>query len=102
MSEETVTFNLVVDTTNAKTNIVELNKLFTTYLALADKAGLPPNIIEAMRKIQQFRILIETTYRSLMILYTATGPVGWAIALGGLGLSAFMMANTMEARRPQY
>lgn len=102
MSEETITYNIQVDTTDAKTNITELNKLFTTYLALARRSGLPENIVDAMARLQQYRIAIETTYRSLMILYAASGPIGWAIGLGGLALSTFMLADVMEARRPQY
>lgn len=100
MSEETVTWNLRVETSEAVTNIAELNRGLTTYLALAHRMGLPENIMEGMRLFQQMRIAAETTYRSIMMLYTSTGPVGWAIGLGGLALSGFMAAD-MAARRPR-
>ena len=100
--DETVTFNLEVDTSNAKRDLQELNRLFTTYLSLARRAGLPENIVDAMSRIQQLRISIETTYRSLWMLYTASGPIGWAIAIGGLAMGGLMLADQMEMERRRY
>ena len=97
-----IDYNIKLDVTDTVANIAELNKLWTTYLSLVRRAGLPENIVELMSQIQQLRVMIETTYRSLMILYAASGPIGWLIGFGGLALSTFMMADMMEARRPQY
>lgn len=92
----TVTFNLEIDTTNAKANIIELNRLFTTYLALTRRMGLPENVVDAMRKIQQMRIAIQTATMAINILYAATGPVGLAIGLGGLAMAGFEIAGVAE------
>lgn len=102
MSEETITFNLRVDASEAITNIAELNRLLTTYVALARRVGLPENIMDAIARMQQLRIAAETAYRSVMLLYTASGPIGWAVAIGGLVLSAFMLSDQMEMRRSRY
>jgi len=103
MSEEqTVTFNLEVNVEEAKTNIAELNRLLTTYVALARRAGLPENILDAIAQIQQFRVAVQTLHRSIMLLYTTTGPIGWLIGLGGLALGGLMLADQMEMRRPKY
>jgi len=100
MSEETVTFNLELNTTQAFAEIQELNNLFTTYLALARRMGLPDDVMMALSMIQQLRVAAETAYRSIMILYTASGPIGWIIGLGGIALSGFMTADQLT-RRPR-
>ena len=101
MSEETITYNITVNTSEAVTNISELNRLLTTYVALARRLGIEGNLMDAIARFQQLRIAAETAYRSVMLLYTATGPIGWLIGLGGLGLSALMAADQMQARRPR-
>lgn len=102
LSEETITYNITVNTSEAVTNISELNRLLTTYVALARRLGIEGNLMDAIARFQQLRIAAETAYRSVMLLYTATGPIGWLIGLGGLGLSALMAADQMQARRPRY
>jgi len=102
LSEETITYNITVSTSEAVTNISELNRLLTTYVALARRLGIEGNLMDAIARFQQLRIAAETAYRSVMLLYTATGPIGWLIGIGGLGLSALMAADQMQARRPRY
>jgi len=91
-----ISYDLKVDTTNAKTSITELNRLFTTYLALARRMGLPENVVDAMRQIQQIRIAIQTATIAINALYAATGPIGLAIGLGGLALAGFEIAGVAE------
>ena len=96
MSEEyNVKFNLEVDTSRVATQITKLNDLLTTYVALARRAGLPPDAIKAIAIIQQLRVAVEMAYRSIMLMYTATGPIGWFVGLGSLGISLFMYADTL-------
>jgi len=102
LSEETVTFNLRVDASEAIENISDLNRLLTTYLSLARRAGRPEDLLELLSRIQQIRVAIQTLYRSVMLLYTATGPLGWAIGLGGLAMGGMMLADQMQVRRPRY
>jgi len=102
MSEETITYNIHVDTTTTAENIRELNNLMTLYLALSRRMGLPPEITELIRKAQQGRIAIETLIRSIQLFYATSGPLGWVLAAGGLALSALMLVDTFEARSPEY
>jgi hypothetical protein len=88
-----VEYKIRVDTSEAVANISELNRLFTTYVSLARRMGLPENIMDAIAKIQQLRITVQMAYRSIMLLETATGPIGWAIGLGGLAITGFMVAD---------
>jgi len=83
----------------------ELKKLiddFHIYVALADETGLPRNFVRATRRVLQLKITFESAYRSAMLFYTATGPIGWITAGAGLALSALMLKDQMEMRRPRY
>jgi len=82
--------------------VAETNSLLTTYVALSRRLGLPPNIMDFIAKMQQARITVQMLHRSIMLLYTSTGPIGWVIGLGGLALGGLMMADQMEMRRPRY
>ncbi len=101
MSEEMVTFNLVVDTTDASTNLVEINRLLTTYVSLMDRLGAR-NLVDLVRKIQQVRVAAEIGYRAVILLYTGTGPIGALLAVGAISLSALMLVDQFEMRRPRY
>jgi len=103
MSEQhDVTYNLHVDASPAAAELRELNRLLTTYVALARRVGLPPELMDLIAKAQQARIAIDTLTRSIQYFYTVSGPIGWALGLGGLALTAFMVADVMEIGRPQY
>jgi hypothetical protein len=102
VEDHTVTFNLQVDTSEAVANIAELNRLLTTYISLARRTGLPEDIIEAIALIERMRLFVQTLTTAIMTFYTATGPIGWAIGLGGVAVSGFMLADMAAIRRPRY
>ena len=82
--------------------LATFNRALTMYVALSRRAGLPPYIMDLIAKAQQGRIAIDTLTRSIQYFYTVSGPIGWLLGLGGLALSAFMVADIMEVGRPQY
>ena len=88
-----VTYNLKVDNSQAAASISELNRLFSTYLSLARRTGLPESIVDALSRIYQLQAAIQALYRSILLLEVASGPIGWAIALGGISLSAVMITD---------
>ena len=92
--DEGVTFNLEVDVREAATSVSELNRLLTTYVALARRAGLEGDIMTALAKLQQLRIAIQTVYRSLMLFYSVSGPLGWILGIGGLTMGGLMLGDT--------
>lgn len=87
---------------NAKKEAYALNRALTIYVALARDLGVEGDLLEAIAKFQQLRIAAETTYRSLILLYTATTPLGGAVGVAGLFLGAFMLADQMKMRSPRY
>ena len=88
-----VEYKIRVDTSEAATSGSELNRLFTTYLSLARRTGLPESIVDALSRIYQLQAAIQALYRSILLLEAASGPIGWAIALGGISLSAVMITD---------
>jgi len=82
--------------------MAETNRLITMYVALTRQLGLPPPIMELIAKAQQARITIQMLQRSIMLFYASTGPVGWAIGLGGVAVGALMLSDMMTIRRPRY
>ena len=88
-----VTYNLKLDNSQAAASISELNRLFSTYLSLARRTGLPESIVDALSRIYQLQAAIQALYRSILLLEAASGPIGWAIALGGISLSAVMITD---------
>jgi len=102
MSEETITYNIQVDTSLATKSLSELNRLLTTYVALTRRMGLPPKIDEFIRMTLRGKVAVESLIRSIQLFYASTGPLGWAIALGGMALSGLMLVDTFEYRSPEY
>lgn len=84
---------------SAKTEVYEMNRLLTTYIALGRKIG-SPELTFLINSFESLRIKVEMAYRSLMAFYTIGGPIGWAVGIGGLITLTLMTA--MEVRRPQY
>jgi len=77
-----------------KTTLADVNSMLTTYLALANRAGLRGNIIDALRKLQQMRIALQLTLRAIQLFEAASGPVGWAIAIGTGLVAGYAVADS--------
>jgi len=87
---------------DAAPRIREMNRLLTIYVALSRRAGLPAEIMDVIAKVQQARIAIDMLTRSIQLFYATSGPIGWLLLIGGLGISGFMLADTFALRRPEY
>ena len=84
-----------------QTSAREMNRLLTISLALGRRLG-SEELTQLITLFQQGRITAEMFYRSAVMLYTATGPIGWLIGLGGMALGGLMLADMAEIRRPRY
>ena len=74
-------------------SITELNRLLTTYISLARKIGLPPEIMDFIAQMQQLRVTVQMAIRSIQLFYTVSGPIGWLLGLGGLAMTGMMVAD---------
>jgi hypothetical protein len=94
--EETVTFNLELNVEQAYSNMRRLELLLYRTIALARRFGLPDNVTEWFYLVQRAVLSIRMLQTSLMMLYTASGPVGWALGIVGLSSAAMTMGDTIE------
>lgn len=86
----------------AKISFREINNIFTDYIALARRLGLPTDITEQMATIQRLRITAEMMYRTIMMLEVVSGPIGWLQFIAQVGLVAFTAIQEVEIRRSHY
>lgn len=94
----TVTFDLEVDVSQTEKDLATVNSLLTTYVALANRAGLPPDIKKGIRLLQQARLVIEMTIKSIQLLIAAelaSGPAGWLVAAGSMGIALFAYTDLL-------
>jgi len=93
------------DLRQIKPELMEVNKLFTTYLALGDAAGLPPDLVGRLRGLEQMRVGIQAVNTAWQMMQ-AGGVLAFFTGGGGLLLGAFMavggLLSLMQIRRPQY
>jgi hypothetical protein len=102
MSEETVTFNLELNTEILTDNLRQLERLAYRALGLLQRFGLPEDVNQAVEKIQRLVMTIRLLHSAIIMLQTASGPIGWALALTAVGSAAFSIGDTlsmMEARK---
>ena len=91
-SEETVTFNLELNVEQAISEIRRLETLLFRSIALARRLGLPEDIDSAVYKIQRLIMVVRLAHSTLIAFQTASGPIGWALAIVG-GLTAVASAS---------
>lgn len=93
VEDHTVSFSLEVNVQKAYENVRQLQTILYRTFALWRRAGLPEDVDEAISKIQQIISLLNQMRLTAIAAYTATGPIGWALALVG---AAGTVATTVE------
>jgi len=91
-----------VDAPKVASATSDLTRLLTTYVALTRRMGLPSEATDMIARLMQIRIMVQSLYRSLILLNTVSGPIGWATLIGGFAITGFMLVDQMEMSRPQY
>lgn len=82
--EETLLFNILIDVEKPATQMRQLYALVSRVLTLMKRLGLPPDIEEAIRVAQRLISTANTLRVSLLALETASGPLGWTLAIVGI------------------
>ena len=90
-SEETVTFNLEVNTEYSLDSIRRLETVLYRSLALTRRMGLPDDINEQIYQIQRLVMVIRLLHTSMIALQAASGPIGWI--LGGIGVASAALSG---------
>jgi hypothetical protein len=92
MSEETVTFNLEVNVEKAFSNVRRIElivfRVLGLWLRICRLLNLPEDspINRVIEKVQHLTMVIRTLHTAAILLQTASGPIGWAMA--GIGLAS--------------
>ena len=83
LSEETVTFNLELNVEKAIGNIRQLETLLYRSLALVRRLCGNEDVDAAILKFQRLTMTVRLLHSAFIMLDSATGPIGWAIAIIG-------------------
>jgi hypothetical protein len=94
--EETVTFNLELNVEKTFSEFRKLELLMYRTFALLRRFGLPDDISRGFYLIQRAILSIRMLQTALIALDAASGPVGWALAIVGIGSAAMTLADTVE------
>lgn len=76
-----------------RSELVKTNQALTTWLALADRAGLPRPWIDKLRAMQQMRIAIQSLQRAWTLMQ-AGGLLSFVTGAGGALLAGFMITSS--------
>lgn len=91
---EDIIFNLELNVEKALSKSRKLELIFFRALGLWNRIarllGLPDDspIIEVTQKVQSVIMLIRQLHTAIILLETASGPIGWAYAAVGFGAAA--------------
>ena len=90
------------DLSSALPTIREFNDALTMSIALSRRFGITGPIMDVVAMFQQARLAADMFYRSAMLAYTVSGPIGWVLAGGTFLLGTLTMVDAMQIRRPHY
>jgi hypothetical protein len=101
MSEETVSFNLELNVEKCFDASRRVELILFRVLGLWNRfcrlLGLPADspINALVSRIQQFVMLIRQLHTAAILLETASGPIGWAMAAIGVGAAVATASDFM-------
>jgi len=95
MSEETVTFNLELNTEPAINNVRRLETLVYRTLGLMRRLGLPEDISQAIYKVQRLIMVLRLAHTAMIALSLASGPIGYALAAVGIASAAVSFSDML-------
>lgn len=81
MAGQTYDIEVNVDIRKATEELKKYSVVLYGILGILSRMGLGEEFTEIMRKIQQMIATINMLRASLILLQTASGPVGWAMAV---------------------
>jgi hypothetical protein len=93
MSEETVTFNLELNVEQALSSIRRIETLLYRIMGLLRRMGLSEDVEKAVLSIQKLIMTIRLLHTAIVALEAASGPVGWALAIVGMGTAALSASD---------
>lgn len=100
---ETKEFKFRADTKQAEDDLKQLDVTLNEVISLAygltsilSRLGLNEDVTRALRQLQSLISTLNMLRTSMLALYAASGPVGWALAGIGVIGAGVSMAGTVE------
>lgn len=93
MSEETVTFNLELNVEQTLGQVRQLETLLYRSLSLMRRLGLPEEVSQAIYVIQRLVMSIRLLHTAMIMLESASGPIGWGLALISAATAAVSLGD---------
>lgn len=97
MSEEDVTFNLELNVERCMSSLRQVEGLAFRTLGYMQRLGLPENVNQAIRVIQQITMAVRLLHSAIIAMELATGPIGYwraGLALVGTGFAVASVGST--------
>ena len=96
MSEDhQISFNLELNVEQALSEVRRLETLLFRSLGLLRRLGLPEDMRKGISDLQRMIMTIRMLHTAIIALQGATGPIGWALALVGLGTGIASASDMM-------
>ena len=76
-------------------SVREMETLLNRVLIMIEQGSGSKEISQFINKIQRLITIIRLAQYSIHSFYVAAGPIGWALALSGLAMTAFTMTSTI-------
>lgn len=95
MTEETVTFNLELNVEQTVSELRRVEGLLFRSLGLLRRLSGNEDINAAISKIQRLVLVIRLAHSAIIALQAASGPLGWAWAITGMGAAALTAGDVI-------
>lgn len=99
ITDQDVSFSLEVNVEPGYTTVRRLQTLIYRTLGLFRRMGLPEKLDEAISKVQRFIMVVNQARLAVIALNAASGPIGWGLALIGVGATAYTTFEMIEIER---
>jgi len=96
VQDETVSFSLEVNVEKAYEEIRKLQTVLYRTLSLMSRLGMPEDVEKGIALAQRLIATINALRLAIIALQTASGPIGWALALVGLAGAGASYVDTIE------
>ena len=104
MSQEDVVFNLELNVEPSIQSLRQVEGLAFRTLGYMQRLGLPENVNQAIRVIQQLTMAARMAHTAIIALEVAAGPISWwraILAVVGTGFAAYGALEGIEGMYDQ-
>lgn len=94
--EEVVSFSFEINVKEAYRDIRRIQTILYRTISILRRMGLPEDVEKAITLIQRLITLLNQLRLTMIALESATGPIGWGLALTSLASTAYASATVVD------